>query len=613
MDKMKKILLLLILTATAIFPNGVRFVILTDTQIGTTKADSLLSTFVTEMNSLKPDFVVLLGDVTIAGKDVQFEKAKNTLSKLKMPYYVLQGYRDVQWSESGGLTFEDLWEEKNFSFTKDSLKFIGFNSTPIWKAQVGHISPETFEWLSEEIKASDGKGKIIFFSYYSPSEIDNWGKLATLLNGKQIAFAFNAQNSKDLSTNFSIPQLTVTKFFNKGKSYSATFCEIKNDTLKTLYLNIDSGKIDSTTFFLSTESFSAPADTTKIEPYDVEIAWHKNLNATMVAEPLVLENKIITAQYDGLVSCFDKSGKKLWDFDSFGNIVSQPAAKDGILAVATLQGDLFTLNLETGEQVQSIGFDEPITSALLMIDYTGNKELMIPKQSSSKAAVIFGTGKGKLYCYDVETLQQYWVNKSAKGMIQSAPLYLNNKLIYGAWDGFLYSVDAREGWLIWKWQMDNHIENSPAASKPATDGRFIYVVQPNGFVYKVDPLLGKTVWSFNKYDAWQSIGISDDEKTLFVKSRKDFFHKIPASTGSWSIAYKLNFGKDETPTTPIEYKKIIFTVAANGKVYRIKGKRHKEILFNGSAIPFSVKHFYDDIFVASNIDGVLTVFKYSEN
>ena len=611
---MKRTLLIVCLTAIVSFAQNVKFALLSDVRIGAPKADSLLTAFVDFVNEQKDfNFVIIDGNITNRGLDSEFEKAKSTLDKLHVPYYLLQGYRDVQWAQSAGVAFTDLWDETNFSFNYGDLQFVGINTTPIWHSERGHLSPSTLQWLEKELSGIDTTQNVILFSFNPLNNIDNWFKLTNAWKGNNIGAFLSGASQKPCSSMLSeLPPLESVSFYD-STNYHFLNCELKNDTLSFTEMTGGDTVSMAGNVGLRKTAFRETVDSVQFNPFAVKPIWRKELNATLISKPLVLKDKIIVAQYDGLVTCFDKEGNKLWDFDSFGNIASTPAAKDGWLTVATLQGDLFTLDLKTGNQIQSIGFDEAITSSLLMIDYKGTKELMIPKQSNSKAAVVFGTESGKLYCYDVETLQEYWENKSAKGMIQTTPLYVNDKLIYSSWDSYLYCADAREGWLIWKWRMNKNFYNSPAAVTPVTDGHFLFLPTPEGNIYKVDLLLGKTIWTRSKYNAWESIGISEDGKTLYVKSAEDYFHKIPASTGTWSIAYKLMFGEDKTPTTPLEYNKIILLTTANGNVYRIKGKKHKVILFNGNASPFSVTHFYDDVFISSNIDGTITVFRYDGN
>ncbi len=589
------------------------FAWLSDTHIGAPKAAAYLDSVVRSINqvdSLK--FVIVSGDLTEKGRNSEFEKFKKIIDKLDIPYYVIPGNHDFVWNESGGLEFTDLFNNENFEFTFGNEEYIGLNAAVLWRGGGGHFPPETLAWLKDKLASVNDKLRIILFVHFPLTDsIDNWFTVTNMLAGKNVKAVLVGHGHKYEKFNFNgIPGFMNRSTLKQGKtSWGFTIVSVNDSSIGFF-------ERDSTDSLYAVDSIplNTPVKITKIDSnqtvnYSAEVLWSKDLNATTVARPLILKDKIITANYNGLITCFDFNGNKLWDFQAFGNIASALAARDGYVVAATLQGDLITLKESTGEEIQSIGFDETITSGLLTFDYTGTKELMVPKRTNSRAAVVFGTSTGKLYCYDVETLQQYWVNKDAKGFIQTTPLYVDNKIVYGAWDTFLYCIDAKGGWLIWRWRMNKNFYYSPAAVQPVTDGKFLYLTTPDKFTYKIDLLLGKTIWATDKYNAWESIGISKNRLRLFVKSRRDDFYLVPAKSGRGALRFRINFGEDVNPDTPFEYNKKIFFTTRNGTVYQIHNKKFKKIIFLGSAIPFSVRHLKNNIFLGSNIDGRIVAFK----
>jgi len=300
----------------------------------------------------------------------------------------------------------------------------------------------------------------------------------------------------------------------------------------------------------------------------------------------------------------------LWDYDAFGNIASKPTIADNIFAAATLQGDLITLDDSTGEQIQTIGFDEKITSSLITIKYAGKKDLLLPKYTDSKTAVVLGTSKGKLYCYDLESLQEFWVNSSAKGRIITEPLYYDNKIIYGSMDGYLYCVDAREGWLIWKWSVSKEKKFSPAGCQPVTDGENVYITTTEGKVYAIDLQLGKTEWYSDKFDSWESIGINQNRDRVLVKSTYGKLHIVETRKGQNRKTIDLKTGTDKTPVAPIAWEGDILVSLGDGFIYKIGSKFEiNKVLFMGTAAINSFQHITENIFLASNIDGRVTLFK----
>ncbi len=592
------------------------FAWITDSNVGFKNAYMELDSVVTSINArAEIQFIVHTGNITEKGRNSELEKAKAVLDKLTKPYYIIQGSRDTKWSESGGIKFTELWDEDHFSFNKNNYRFIGISSAILWKDSGGHLSPETIDWLQEEIQSVGENEKIILFVHHPLNEeIDNWFEVTNILRGKNIAAVLVGSGKEYQTMDFNgIPGITgPSTFSRKDSSWGYSLCKITNDTLFVYKVTKSDSSRFITALSLNTEKTIEKIDSSKIIDYDAEILWQKDLHTSLVTEPLVLENKIITADYNGLVQCFSTDGNLLWDFDAFGNIASTPAEKDGYLIVATLQGDLNTLNVNTGEQIQSIGFDEAITSDLLMIDYEGTKELMIPKLTDSKAAVVFGTASGKVLCYDVETLQEYWTNNNAKGMIEIKPLSLGNKIIYGAWDSYLYCIDSREGWLIWKWREDKSFYNSTAAVEPVTDGKYIYITTPLMHTVKIDPMLGKTLWKSDKYDVSVSIGITTNGKRLLLKGMNGKFYNPYTKHGKGGLTYKIGYKFDTMPSTPIENKGIYLFTTKEGNVYRIYKKKYKKILFMGTARMFNIIPMGEDKYFVSNMDGSIALVKYSE-
>lgn len=76
-------------------PPGRRFVILTDTHVGSTNRDMLLRLAVDDINEIEPEFVVIPGDITEDGEPDQFRQAKGILDGLRCPYYAVLGNHDA--------------------------------------------------------------------------------------------------------------------------------------------------------------------------------------------------------------------------------------------------------------------------------------------------------------------------------------------------------------------------------------------------------------------------------------------------------------------------------------------------------------------------------------
>ncbi len=579
--------------------------------LGSPNVETGLDSAVQFINSRQEiKFVILTGSISANSKTTELEKAKSILDKLQVPYYAIPGNNDTKWNCSR-INFIDVFGDDKFIFQSNDEIFIGLSSAIHWRGDTGHFKPEDLYWLEDQLREVYKDQKIYFISSDKlESTIDNWFKATNLLRNKNIQAVFCGNGNENQLYNFNqIPGFTNRSLINRNNEWDLNLIESTTDSL--LFYEMSKDVINKWSAISKHVEREIPfIDSTQFSNLSTEVIWNNEINASLIAAPVVWENKIYTADNLGLITCFDSTGNVIWDYDAFGEIVGKPALADEILVAATLQGDLVTLDAETGQQIQTIGFDEQITSNLTIIEYIGSKELLLPKFTDSKSAVLIGTNTGKLYCYDLETLQEYWVYSIPTGRIESEPVLIDNKLIYGNWDGYLYCIDARSGWLIWRWSDTKDFHFSPAANTPVTNGKQVFITTPNGYLYSIDLQLGRTVWKSNKCNAWESFTITDDKKYLIVRSTSDKVYLISADKGKIIKEINLGFGKDKFPSSPVSWVDKIIFGASNGSVYMMnKNYSFEKLLFMGTSPVNSIQKFMENKFIASNIDGRIIMFK----
>lgn len=154
-----KILLIFIIASgfsqkTEKFGN-IKFVQLTDLHVSVGNAnDFLLQNIVKEINNSDHEFVVVTGDLTNRGADDELKQVHSILANLKIPYYVISGNHETNWSESAGLTYKKLWGNDRFVFSKGDYLFVGFPCGPYMKMGDGFVKHENVLWLDKTLKDS---------------------------------------------------------------------------------------------------------------------------------------------------------------------------------------------------------------------------------------------------------------------------------------------------------------------------------------------------------------------------------------------------------------------------------------------------------------------------
>ena len=149
------------------------FVQMSDTQIGFldetpryAHSDSLMAAAVAASNALKPDFVVITGDLIDDWRsELQDSIYRANLAKLESKVYELPGNHDIQ---AFNRERHQLYLAKRgydrFSFRHKGCAFIGMDSNCI-KDGATEFEASQKEWLVSELKAAKGARYIFVFMH----------------------------------------------------------------------------------------------------------------------------------------------------------------------------------------------------------------------------------------------------------------------------------------------------------------------------------------------------------------------------------------------------------------------------------------------------------------
>lgn len=599
--KQTNFVILLILLCSFSFSQEFNFAWISDSHIGYPTADAELDSIVMLINSIPEiEFTVATGDITEKGKDSELEVANSKIEKLEMPSYVIPGNHDTRWSESGSMKFRELWGDDKFYFQLQKTYLIGLNTGKIWLGAGGHISSEDLAWLEEKIRDIPPASEILFFVHHPPNSIDNWFKVTNLIQPyKNVVLCGHGHNNRFLNSK-NIPAIMGRAAIGKSKpSWGFTlvkntrdslfFFEIGRDTILKLWGSVAKNEIQ----------FANYIDSTQFIKYGPEILWKHDLQTTLTASLVTGNKNIYSADMAGNINCYSLNGKKIWNYKTNEAILSRPAFSGKHLFAATNRGKIFKIDAEKGEMLQTTNLKDRITSQLVVFK----------EETNSQSRLLIGTGSGKLVCLDTRDLNTLWINEDASEMIETKPLVFGNKIIYGSWDARIHCLDSKSGEQLWEWTENDNFYYSPAVCQPLTDGNSVFICAPDGHVSSIDLISGKTNWRIN-HSAWESIGISEDRKRLFVKSTRNQLSILNAKNGELIRELNIPYGGGLMPVEPIEWKGSILFGTGNGFVYKInRNYQISPLVFTGTAGVHTLQRIHKNVFATSNVDGRLVVFK----
>lgn len=200
------------------------FVQLTDTQLGFYPEGyeqdvEKFKQAVKQINELKPDFVVICGDLVNIPNDSSYSDFKEVMAGFTMPFYVAPGNHDVQNTpNSTSLSYyRETIGKDYFEFENKGYSFIVTN-TQLWKANVENESEQHDLWFKETLKNQGLKKQpVVVIGHYplyskTPDEEEAYFNLP--LGKRQELLDLFQQNNVRAYLSGHTHQLTVNQYEN---------------------------------------------------------------------------------------------------------------------------------------------------------------------------------------------------------------------------------------------------------------------------------------------------------------------------------------------------------------------------------------------------------------
>ena len=325
------------------------------------------------------------------------------------------------------------------------------------------------------------------------------------------------------------------------------------------------------------------------------------LDDSTASQLLVLKNNIYIATINGIIYCLDQSMQTKWQYRTEGKISNSILGTGDLVVVMTDAGDLFTINANNGDLVQSIGIGEPINSNIIFTDIEYN--------SLKTKGVIFGTTYGNIYCYELYSLEQVWENSLEETNVITGTFLINDKIIVQTENENYYCLESDNGVLTWKWKPGTKSEKQNFKSDVVSKDNSIFIIDSDGNLYSIDLLLGTENWNKKKINASGSLYIIN--KDLILHSTKNRILFVDPNNSRTKNEIKLPDGfSSSTLTFVLENNKENLLGFSNGLICKLTKKNDIEpILYTGNSPVISLIKQRDNSFLSVNRDGKLIEFR----
>jgi outer membrane protein assembly factor BamB len=240
-----------------------------------------------------------------------------------------------------------------------------------------------------------------------------------------------------------------------------------------------------------------------VDARDGKKLWSFETNGEITSSANFADGKIIFGSHDSTLYCLDKDGKVVWKFKTEGPVNGSPAIVGNLTFVAGCDSALHVLDVKSGKELKAIdlggqaGATAAIRDQQLFVGTMANQFQAV----DLKKAEIFWT-------YEPERSQPFYGSAAVtdkfivvggrdrlvhgldrakgkllwthptKGRVDSSPVVVGGRVYVGSLDGHLYILELAKGTELQKLQLGRGILASPAVS-----GNCVVIGTTDGFVY----------------------------------------------------------------------------------------------------------------------------------
>lgn len=265
--------------------------------------------------------------------------------------------------------------------------------------------------------------------------------------------------------------------------------------------------------------------------------------------PVIVDATVYIAGYSGDVYALNlETGEPVWDFDAVDPIVAGLAAGESTVYVATEGGDLYALDVADGSVKERFAAGDGVWGAPLL----------------AEGALYVSSVSGVLYALDAETLDPVWDRpyRTNHGLITD-PVLADGTVLVGGIDRTLHAVNAEDGGGVWSYKADNWFYGRPLVE----DGT-VYAPNLDSELYALDLQSGDVLWTFSAEDTLRSAPVRVGDTLIIVDGGGTVYGLDTEAEGDERLKWSKELGK-KVLSNPLVLEGQVLISAQGGELFRL--------------------------------------------
>ncbi|HSL90834.1 MAG TPA: PQQ-binding-like beta-propeller repeat protein, partial [Ignavibacteriaceae bacterium] len=433
----------------------------------------------------------------------------------------------------------------------------------------GFWAPEDMRWIDSVLaNLSDSNQPLIFITHYPLDKgIANWYEVLDRLKNFNTQLTLFGHGHRNRIYDFeSIPGIMCRTYLRGNEdSGGYTIAEIKTDTI-FFFERIPDKQTDlwyqlplvQRNYEAFVQELVRPDYSVNEKYPEVKELWSFNTGFTIGSSAALYKNSVICGDASGKVySLNTDNGEINWTFQTGGPIYSTPDISNNQLVFGSSDSSIYCLDADDGSLLWKYKTYAAVLGCPVIDD----------------EIVYIGGSDRTFRAFNINYGNVLWEFNDLNGFVETKPVIYDDKILFGAWDEHFYCLDKNSGGLNWKWKGDRRgVLYSPAVCWPVASDRVVFFAAPDRTLNAIDINSGKTLWRTGEFEVRETIGISENKKTLFIRTMNDTLLALPASRELEKNLWlkDAGFGYDISSAQIVEIDGIVLYATKTGELYALK-------------------------------------------